>query len=103
MSTQAHRARASAEAIATRGVFRMKTKLQAGVFAALSLATLGATAMADDKPWGPFTAGVALTSDYRFRGISQSDRDGAVQGFVQVDFFDSFYFNVWASSIDFND
>lgn len=82
----------------------MKTSLKAGVFAAVSLATLAPAAMADDdKPWGPVTAGAAITSDYRFRGISQTDRDAAFQGFIQLDFAEHFYFNVWASTLDFND
>jgi len=68
------------------------------------LASFAPAAQADGEEgaWGPFTAGVALTSDYRFRGLSQSDRDAAIQGWGQYD-YKNFFFNVWASSIDFND
>lgn len=47
------------------------------------------------------TAGnVGLTSDYVFRGISQSNQEAAVQG--GVDFTcGNWYFGVWASSINF--
>lgn len=79
----------------------MKKALRAGVFAAIAL-TSAAAAYADDEA-GPFTGGITLTSDYRFRGQSQSDRDAALQGWLQYDHKSGFYANVWASSIDFND
>jgi uncharacterized protein (TIGR02001 family) len=82
----------------------MKTALKAGVFAALTLASATVAFAADEEgAWGPFTAGVSLTSDYRFRGQSQSDRDAAIQGWVQYDHASGFYANIWASNIDFND
>jgi uncharacterized protein (TIGR02001 family) len=47
------------------------------------------------------TANVGLTTDYVFRGISQSAEEPAVQG--GVDFScGRFYFGVWGSSIDFD-
>ncbi len=82
----------------------MKKALKAGVFAALILASVPAAFAADEEgAWGPFTAGVTLTSDYRFRGVSQTDRDAALQGWVQYDHASGFFANVWASNIDFND
>lgn len=82
----------------------MKKALTAGVFAALTLASVPAVYAADEEgAWGPFTAGVALTSDYRFRGQSQSARDAAIQGWVQYDHASGFFANVWASNVDFND
>ena len=79
----------------------MKKALKAGVFAALTLASAAAAYADDEGAWGPFTAGVSLTSDYRFRGISQSDRDAAIQGWVQYDHASGFFANVWASSAVF--
>jgi uncharacterized protein (TIGR02001 family) len=78
---------------------------KAGLFGALSLISIVPAAHADDEEgaWGPFTAGVTLTSDYRFRGISNSDRGAAVQPWVQYDHSSGFYANIWASTIDFND
>ena len=77
---------------------------KAGLFGALALASIAPAAQADDEgAWGPVTAGVSLTSDYRFRGISQSDRDAAIQGWVQYTHGSGFYGNIWASTIDFND
>ena len=85
----------------------MKTKTwKAGLFGVLALASFAPVAHADGDAapaWGPFTAGVALTSDYRFRGLSQADRDAAVQGWVQYDHASGFFGNIWGSYIDFND
>lgn len=50
----------------------------------------------------PFTANVGLTSDYRFRGVSQSAQDPAVQGGVDFVHASGFYLGTWASTIDFN-
>lgn len=45
---------------------------------------------------------VALTSDYRFRGISQSDTSGAIQGGFDAEFGPGFYVGTWGSSVDFD-
>ena len=45
---------------------------------------------------------VALTSDYRFRGISQSDESGAIQGGFDAEFGPGFYIGTWGSSVDFD-
>lgn len=76
----------------------------AGLVAAVSLTSMSAmTSVAHaDGAWGPFTANISLTTDYRFRGISQSDTDPAVAG--GVDFAqDGWFAGVWASSVDFLD
>jgi len=44
--------------------------------------------------------GVTLVSDYRFRGISQTDRGFAVQGTLTLSHSWGFYATVWGSSID---
>jgi uncharacterized protein (TIGR02001 family) len=46
---------------------------------------------------------IALVSDYRFRGISQSNEDAAVQGGLDATFESGFYIGTWASSVDFGD
>ncbi len=82
----------------------MKTsKWKAGLFGVVAMTSLATVAQAEEGAWGPFTGGAALTNDYRFRGVSQSDQDAAVQGWLQYDHASGFFFNVWASSIDFND
>lgn len=44
---------------------------------------------------------VALTSDYVFRGISQSNEHAALQAGMRIDADDGFYGSAWASRIDF--
>ena len=44
---------------------------------------------------------ITLTSDYRFRGISQSDTGAALQGSVDYAHDSGLYLGVWASNIDF--
>jgi hypothetical protein len=41
----------------------------------------------------------AIASDYRFRGVSQSDRDMAVQGGIAVTHESGLYAGVWASNL----
>ena len=45
---------------------------------------------------------VTLTSDYKFRGISQSDESPAIQGGFDLDIGKGFYAGVWGSSVDFD-
>lgn len=44
---------------------------------------------------------VTLTSDYRFRGISQTDTQLAVQGGFDVAFENGIYIGTWGSNVDF--
>lgn len=44
---------------------------------------------------------VALTSDYRFRGISQTDGGAALQGGFDMDFGNGFYLGTWGSNVDY--
>ena len=44
---------------------------------------------------------VALTTDYRFRGISQTDRDPAIQGGFDYAHDSGFYLGAWASNVAF--
>jgi uncharacterized protein (TIGR02001 family) len=75
-----------------------KTLLAAAV--ASSLMT-GATIANADSAWST-SANVALTTDYKFRGISQSDESAAVQGGFDVKHTSGFYVGAWASSVDFD-
>ncbi len=49
------------------------------------------------------TGTVTLTSDYDFRGISQSAEDPALQGSVDWAHDSGFYAGLWGSNIDFGD
>lgn len=46
---------------------------------------------------------VALTSDYVWRGVSQSDSDPAIQGGFDYAHDSGFYAGVWGSTVDFDD
>ena len=80
------------------GLTRMRMKLyQAGAALAVMMATAG-TAAAE----GEFSGNVALTTDYVWRGVSQSNGDMAIQG--GFDYTNGmFYAGVWASNVDFDD
>jgi uncharacterized protein (TIGR02001 family) len=67
--------------------------------AALLLPSL--PALAQDTAPSDFdvTATITAVSDYRFRGLSLSDRDPALQGSVEVSHSSGFYVGTWGSTI----
>ncbi len=69
--------------------------------AALS-ATLLAGASIGAQAETEISANVALTSDYKFRGISQSNEDIAIQGGFDIGFENGIYIGTWGSSVDFD-
>ena len=73
----------------------MRTSLQA-----LGL-LLSSPALAQEEPEPDFTVSgsVAGLSDYRFRGVSQSDKDPAVQGTIQVTHKSGLYVGVFGSNL----
>jgi len=78
----------------------MRTSLIA--LATVSLISIAAPAFADDAaaaPASPFTVtgGATLTSDYRFRGISQTNKRFAIQGTLGVSHSSGFYVGTWAA------
>jgi len=58
--------------------------------------------VAAPSPWD-VAFGVDFTTDYRLRGISQSDKKAAVQGYFEVDYtvndWLKFYAGIWGSSL----
>ena len=75
--------------------------------AALSATMLSATAfstsaLAQDEPVPELTVtgNAAVVTDYRFRGISQTDKRFALQGGITVSHASGFYVSTWGSSID---
>ena len=56
---------------------------------------------ADQGDWG-MSGNVALTNDYKFRGISQSDESLAIQGGFDLEHSSGFYVGIWGSSVDFD-
>lgn len=61
-----------------------------------------AGAVADPVPAHSVTGNLALVSDYRFRGISQSWRQPAVQGGLDYVHASGFYLGNWNSSVSSN-
>ncbi len=55
---------------------------------------------ASDIP-GSISANVALTSDYYFRGLSQSNNNGAIQGGFDWAHNSGVYAGIWASNVSF--
>ena len=77
-------------------------KLAVSLAAVAAGITAPSAALAQDtEEAGPVTvsANVALTSDYRFRGVSLSNGDPAIQGGIDVGHDSGFYVGTWASSI----
>jgi uncharacterized protein (TIGR02001 family) len=68
--------------------------------AAPALAQDAAPAEATEKvPEFKFTGSVALVTDYRFRGVSQSDNDPAIQGGLTLNHKSGMYASFWASNL----
>jgi len=76
-----------------------KKLLSVAVASALAAGFTAAPALAEVDVSG----NVALTSDYKFRGISQSDESIAIQGGFDVGFEPGIYIGTWGSSVDFDD
>ena len=77
----------------------------AAVSVAMSALAVSAPAFAQDEAAeeaaGPITltGGVAVVSDYRFRGVSLSDKDFAVQPYLTVKHESGLYAGVWGSNL----
>jgi uncharacterized protein (TIGR02001 family) len=80
------------------GMYQMKKLLSAAAAATaiLGLSGIGTAAQADSS----LTGNIALTTDYMFRGISQTDGP-AVQGGLDYS-ADQFYVGTWGSNVNFN-
>jgi uncharacterized protein (TIGR02001 family) len=65
--------------------------------APIDLAT--ATGQEDDAPAFTISGAATLTSDYRFRGVSQSDEGMAVQGGITISHESGIYAGAWASNL----
>ncbi len=80
-----------------------KLVLSAAVTAALAVPTAfaqtAAPAAAPASPASPWSFNVGVTSDYLFRGISQTHGRPAIQGGVDYLHSSGFYVGAWASSI----
>ena len=62
------------------------------------LVTVPALALADDAP-SPWSANVSLTSNYVFRGVSQTQNGPAIQGGFDYTHPSGFYVGTWGSNV----
>jgi len=78
----------------------MKFRLLAGL-ACMAAATAAAPAFAQEEPTGPVSVSgsVTLVSDYRFRGVSQTDKELAIQGGISVSHESGVYAGTWGSNL----
>ena len=79
----------------------IKALLAATAFSAMAFAT---PALADDEPAEDFTitGSASVTTQYRLRGISQTDNRAAVQGSITVAHKSGIYVGTWASNLGGN-
>lgn len=74
-----------------------KTRLALLAGLTLSASVLSTSALAE------FSGEVSLTNDYRFRGISQTAGDPALQAGVDWSAENGFFIGAWASNLDFDE
>jgi hypothetical protein len=72
------------------------TRIAVAVALAFALPTIAPLAQAEG-----FSGTVTVTSDYVFRGLSQTDEGVALQGELRYDHASGFYAGLWASNVDF--
>lgn len=83
------------------GEYPMRTKFVLCLSAAAAALASATPAAAHDLGGGfAINGGATVVSDYRFRGISQTDRRFAVQGTLSLSHSSGFYATIWGSSID---
>lgn len=61
----------------------------------------GSSAVAAESAFSA-SANVAMTTDYVFRGLSQTNEDPAIQGGFDISHDSGFYLGVWASNVEFD-
>ncbi len=74
-----------------------------GPFLGIAIAMLATPAFADETDPPPaitVNGSATVVSDYRFRGISQTDKKPAVQGSITISHESGIYATVWGSSVD---
>lgn len=69
--------------------------------AAVALAAVATPAFAQDEETGPITVSgsAALVSDYRFRGVSMTDKEMAVQAGATISHESGLYVGTWGSNL----
>ena len=83
-------------------IFSRANKASLGGLLFLLFTTHAPSAFADGHSPHSLSANVTLTSDYVYRGISQTNEGPALQGGFDYSHESGFYLGVWASNLEFN-
>lgn len=73
------------------------------LIAGAALVSSFAAVQAQELTEGEISAEVLIGTDYRFRGISQTDRSFTVQGGIEYAHETGFYAGLWGSNVSFSD
>lgn len=84
--------------VKTKRITTSKTALFSAAFLAQGLVAAPALAQSTGNDFS-FSGSATFVSDYRFRGLSLSDKDFAIQGGLNLNHKSGFYVSTWASSI----
>jgi uncharacterized protein (TIGR02001 family) len=76
--------------------------LKLALLAAVGSAALAGAAQAADRPLG-LTFNVGASTDYEFRGLTQTNHDPQIFGGADVTIAKIFYAGTWVSNVDFAD
>jgi uncharacterized protein (TIGR02001 family) len=68
-----------------------------------TVSSLAGVSQAAAQEAGSWSGSAALTSNYVWRGVSQTDEGAALQVGAEYGFGNGFYINGWASNVDFDD
>lgn len=79
----------------------MRNKVIQSVLISAGFLGLAATAQAASTSNTGLTANVEVTSNYVFRGQTQTDEDPAIQGGIDYTHQSGFYAGLWGSNVDF--
>jgi len=74
-----------------------------GIMASGLVLALASGPASAGSPVGEFSANMTATSDYVWRGVSQTMEDPAIQGGIDWSHDSGLYAGVWASNVDFGD
>lgn len=78
-------------------------KFKPMLFAAVAAFGFAGSAMAQDEAGIKLTGEIGVVSDYRYRGLSLSGEDPAIQGGLTLELPQGFYAGVWGSNIEDTD
>lgn len=82
---------------------KLATALATALLLSLPMAAFAQDAEAEEEASSPFSATFAVTSDYVFRGVSQTDNEVAFQAGATYSAPFGLYAGVWGSNVDFGD